>query len=350
MTTTLAATPAAAGPRRSGRSGRLRILLRRIGFYLVTAWVAITLNFLIPRMMPGNPVQVIVNRLQQHFQVSPETAKAFEVLFGAPHTSLWTQYLEYLNQLAHFNFGLSIFYYPTPVSSLIAQGLPWTLCLVGVTTIIAFVIGTGLGIVSGMRPGSRLDGVLSPLATLLGAMPYFWVATMTILLFAVALPAFPTGNGYDPNLSPEFSWDFISSAATHAILPGLTIIVSSIGGWVLGMRNMMVTTIAEDYVLLAEAKGLRRWRVMVSYAARNAMLPQVAGLAISIGSVIGGSLLAETVFSYPGVGFLLYQGVANLDYPLMQAMFLVISLSLLLANFIADSIYVLLDPRTRETA
>lgn len=347
MTSTTLDTAGPVAARR--RSGRARILLRRIGFYLVTAWVAITLNFLIPRLMPGNPVDVIVNRLQQHYQVSPQTQKAFQVLFGAPHTSLLTQYWQYLGQLAHLDFGLSIFYYPTPVSTLIAQGLPWTLCLVGVTTVIAFLIGTGLGIVSGMRPGSRLDGILSPLATLTGAMPYFWVATVVILLLAVNVPAFPTGNGYDVNLSPGFSWAFLSSAVAHAVLPGLTIVVSSVGGWLLGMRNMMVTTIAEDYVLLAEAKGLRRWRVMLSYAARNAMLPQVSGFAIAIGTVVGGSLLAESVFSYPGVGYLLYQGVANLDYPLMQAMFLVISLSLLLANFIADSVYVLLDPRTRET-
>ncbi|MFI1966393.1 ABC transporter permease [Streptomyces pathocidini] len=344
--------PVQAAGKAAGRRGgrRSRILLRRIGFYLGTAAVAITLNFVIPRLMPGDPASVILTKMGQKEQISPATEASIRALFGMPDTSLWQQYLDYLGQLAHLDFGTSITYFPTPVSTVISQGLPWTLGLVTLTTVLAFLLGTGLGILAGSRPGSRFDSVMAPLATFLGSMPYFWVATMMLLLLSVSVPVFPSQNGYDLALEPGLTPEFIGSVITYGTLPAITIIVSSVGGWLLGMRNMMITTVAEDYVSLAEAKGLSRWRVLLSYAARNAMLPQVASLAISIGSVVGGSLLAEAVFQYPGVGFLFYQAVINLDYPLMQALFLAISLSVLCANFIADSVYVFLDPRTREDA
>jgi peptide/nickel transport system permease protein len=343
--------PAVPAVRRGRRRAKgSRVLLRRVGFYLATAWVALTLNFLIPRMMPGDPAQEIVSRLSQKEQVSPDAQRAIEALFGGSHANLASQYWQYLVRLAHADLGTSTLYFPTPVSTLIRQGLPWTMTLVGVTTILAFLFGTGLGIASGWRPGGRFDSALAPLAMVLGSMPYFWVATMLVLFLAIQHPIFPSQNGADLNLNPGFDWTFIHSAVEHAALPATTIVLSSIGVWILGMRNMMVTTIFEDYVLLAEAKGLRRWRVMLSYAARNAMLPQISSLAIALGAVVGGSLLAEIVFNYPGVGYLLEQAVVNLDYPLMQALFLIISLMMLLANFLADSVYVLLDPRTREEA
>ncbi|MPY57790.1 ABC transporter permease [Streptomyces spongiae] len=300
--------------------------------------------------MPGDPASVILNKLAQQSQVTPATEKSIRALFGVPDEGLWQQYLHYLAQLAHGDLGVSIAYFPQPVSEMIGSGLPWTLGLVSLTTVLAFLLGTGIGIVSGARPGSRFDSVTAPLATFLGSMPYFWVATMLLLLLSVTVPVFPSQNGYDLGLDPGFTPAFIGSVIEHGFLPAVTIIVSSVGGWLLGMRNMMITTVAEDYVTLAEAKGLSRRRVLLAYAARNAMLPQIAGLAISIGTVVGGSLLAEAVFAYPGVGYLFYQAVVNLDYPLMQALFLTISLSVLLANFIADSVYVLLDPRTREDA
>ncbi|WP_233494079.1 ABC transporter permease [Desertihabitans brevis] len=349
MSATTGVAPVSTAGRRSGaRGGALRVIARRCLFYLGTAWAAITLNFLIPRVMPGDPASVIITQLAQRQPITPETEQAIRALFGQPEGNIAQQYVDYLGELSQGNLGLSTTYYPQPVWEVISTGLPWTLTLVGVTTVIAFLLGTGLGILSGSRPGRLADSVMAPLATLLGSMPYFWVGTLALLAFSVTVPWFPSQNGADLSLDPGFSLEFIASAIHHAVLPALTIIVSSIGGWFLGMRNMMITTIAEDYVQLAEAKGLSRWRVMMSYAARNAMLPQVAGLAISLGSVVGGSLLAEAVFAYPGVGYLFYQAVVSLDYPLMQALFLTISLSVLAANFVADSIYVLLDPRTRE--
>jgi peptide/nickel transport system permease protein len=335
------------GIRRRGRRSALR---RRIVFYLGTAWVAITLNFLLPRLMPGSPVQAVIAELSQRHPVTPAQMREVQNLFGAPHSPLWDQYFSYLNQIAHGDFGLSIAFYPTPVIQEIGTGIWWTLILVGVTTVLAFVIGTGIGIVAGWRPGSRIDSVLSPLSVLFGSLPFFWVAMLAALIFGEHLRWFPYERGYDGTVPIGFTWQFLSTAIPHAVLPGSTIILSSIGGWIFGMRNMMITTVSDDYVQLATAKGLRRSKVMFTYAARNAILPSVSGFAMALGFVVGGSLLVEIVFAYPGVGYMMFDAVSNDDYPLMQALFLIISLSVLVANFVADSIYSLLDPRTREDA
>jgi peptide/nickel transport system permease protein len=337
--------------RRPGRSSSLRYFARRIRFYLIAAWVAITLNFAIPRFMPGDPAGAIIEEMRRRGNMSPERVRAVRLLFGAPDEPLWKQYVGYLNQLAHGDFGISIAFYPTPVTEVLKSGVWWTVGLVGTTTILAFVLGTGLGIIAGRYPGGWFDSVAAPLSTFVGALPFFAVAQLLQLFLAGQLGWFPDIHGYDvDNLVPAFDLYFIPSVIHHAILPAFTIIAGSVGGWLLGMRNMMITTISEDYVLLAEAKGLSRWRVTSQYAARNAILPSVTGLAVSLGFVVGGSLLTEVVFAYPGIGYLFYQSVTSYDYQLMQALFLIISLSVLVANFIADSVYGLIDPRAREDA
>jgi peptide/nickel transport system permease protein len=325
-----------------------RALRRRIVFYLCTAWVAITLNFLLPRLMPGNPAQAVVANLSQKHPLTASQAHEVQALFGGGSAPLWDQYGTYLNQLVHGNFGLSIAFYPTPVSQVIGGAIWWTLILVGVTTVLSFIIGTTIGIVAGWRPGSRVDSIVSPLSVLFGSLPFFWVAMLAVLYLGIDLKWFPYSHGSDPNVPIGFTVQFLSTAIPHAILPAATIMLSSVGGWVFGMRNMMVTTVSDDYVLLATAKGLRRSRVMFTYAARNAILPSVSGFAMALGFVVGGSLLAEIVFAYPGVGYMMFDAVSNDDYPLMQALFLVISLSVLAANFVADSVYSLLDPRASE--
>lgn len=345
------ATPA--GTTRVGRGrrrshGTLHFIGRRLAFYLAAALVAITLNFLLPRMMPGDPATSMINQLEVHGHLSDAAKEAVRAQFGAPHQSLLIQYFHYLDQLAHLNFGLSVAYYPTPVWEVIRGGLPWTIGLVGVTTILAFLIGTGLGIVAGWRPGSRLDAVIAPMSLFLGALPYFWVGLVLLIVFSVDNRWLPIGGAYDQDLVAAFSPGYVGSILVHALLPALTIILSAVGGWLILMRNMMVTTISEDFVLLARAKGLPPWRIMFGYAARNAVLPSVAGLSTSIGFVVGGSLLVEVVFAYPGVGYLFYTAVSSLDYALMQALFLIIALSVLAANFIADSVYSLIDPRARD--
>jgi peptide/nickel transport system permease protein len=321
-------------------------LLRRIGFYLVTLWVAVTINFLIPRLMPGNPVEIVFARIKH--QATPATIHAFSVAFGInTNQGLLSQYASYLGQLAHGNLGVSITYFPANVSTVIGQSLPWTVALVGVATVLSFLIGTLLGIVSAWRRGSWVDSLL-PATAFLSAIPYFWLGLVVLTIFAVHLGWFPLSGGYSTTIPVGFTWPFITTAVYHGLLPALTIVVSSIAGWLLGMRNVMITTMAEDYVLLAEAKGLHRRRVLFNYAARNAILPNVASFALSLGFIVGGAILTEIVFSYPGLGYMLFQAVSNEDFPLMQGLFLIITVMVLFANLIADACYLALDPRTRE--
>ncbi len=324
----------------------MSFILRRLAFYLVTAWAAITLNFVIPRLMPGDPVQSLINRYQG--QLSSDAIDSLYVLFGLDEErSLWSQYVEYWNNLLHGDLGLSFSFFPAPVADVIRQSLPWTIALVGIATVISFVIGTLVGAFIGWRRGSRWDAIL-PITTFFSAVPYFWLGLIAIVLFAVTWPVFPASGSYDGALLPGWNGEFIGSAIYHGVLPALTIVISSVAGWILGMRNMMVTVSSEDYVTVAHAKGLSERRVMLGYAARNAVLPQISGFALSLGFIVSGTLVMEMVFSYQGIGFMLYQAIGGKDYPLMQGIFLVITLSVLVANLLADIAYVVLDPRTRQ--
>ncbi|HKN98742.1 MAG TPA: ABC transporter permease [Pseudonocardiaceae bacterium] len=324
----------------------MTFLLRRIGFYVLTAWAAITINFFIPRLIPGDPVLALVAKFQG--QMSSQAIQALYVLFGLNRNqNIFQQYGEYWGQLFHGDLGLSFTFFPTPVSQVIAESLPWTIALVGLTTIISFAVGTGLGVLAGWRRGSWADGLL-PVTTFFSSVPYFWLGLIAITLLAGPGSFFPSSGGFDPGVVPGFTGAFIGSAVRHSVLPALTILVSSMSGWILSMRNMMVTVNSEDYITVAHAKGLSERRVMVSYAARNALLPNVSGFALSLGFIVGGTLLVEIVFSYPGVGYELFQAVGAQDYPLMQGIFLMITLSVLAANLLADIAYLALDPRTRK--
>jgi peptide/nickel transport system permease protein len=324
----------------------VRFILQRIAFYLFTAWAAITLNFFIPRMIPGDPVKSLLARFQG--QMNTEAIASLYVLFGIDkNASLWSQYVDYWKQLLNGDLGLSFSAFPTPVAEVIAYALPWTVALVGITTIISFFIGTSVGVLAGWRRGSWVDGVL-PVTTFLSSVPYFWLGLLAIFLLAGPESFFPASGGYDGAYVPAWDMYFIPSAIQHSLLPALTILISSVSGWILSMRNMMVTVSAEDYITVAHAKGLSDRRVALSYAARNAMLPNVSGFALSLGFIVGGTLLVEIVFSYPGLGFLLFRAVGAKDYPLMQGIFLVITISVLVANLLADIVYLLLDPRTRK--
>ncbi|CAM3834308.1 ABC transporter permease [Kibdelosporangium persicum] len=321
-------------------------LLKRVAFYVFTAWAAITLNFFIPRVMPGDPVQSLITRSRG--QMTGDAVQSLYVLFGLdPNESLLSQYVKYWGQLFRGDLGLSFTFFPSQVGEVIGQALPWTMALVGITTVIGFLIGTTLGTLAGWRRGSWIDALI-PVTTFLSSIPYFWLGLIAIALLTGPDSFFPAGNGYDTGLTPAWDWEFIGSAVQHSLLPAITILISSMAGWILSMRNMMVTVASEDYVTVAHAKGLPERRVMVGYAARNALLPNVSGFALSLGFIVGGTLLVEIVFSYPGLGFLLFQGVGTKDYPLLQGIFLIITLSVLLANFVADLAYMLLDPRTRR--
>ncbi|WP_125774620.1 ABC transporter permease [Antribacter gilvus] len=326
----------------------MRFVLQKLGFYAVALWAAVTLDFLIPRLMPGNPVDQLVSKLAQKGQVTPETRRAIELLLGADlDQPLWQQYLGFWGQIARGDLGRSVAYFPASVSDMIGQTLPWTLGLIGLSTIISFLLGVGLGTFAGWKRGSWVDNLI-PSLTMLQSVPYFWLALILLYVFGLILGVSPLNGGYDPwNTFPGWNWAFIQSVIYYGTLPAITIVVSSVGGWMLGMRNMMVSTLSEDYILTAEAKGIHPRRIMRAYAARNAVLPSVAGFAISLGFVVAGSIVAEVVFSYPGIGNMLLQAVNSNDYALMQGIFLVITLSVLGANLLVDLLYGVIDPRTR---
>ena len=324
----------------------MRLLVRRFLLYLIALWASATVNFLIPRLTPGDPAQALLARM--HGRISPTALHALEAQYGISHESLASQYAQYLGNLLHGDLGIS-FANAEPVTNVIARDLPWTLALVGVSLVISFVLGTALGVAVAWWRGSTADTILMPAFTFISAIPYFWFALALVFLIGYVLGWLPASGGYDIfSYAPSFDLGFFLSAARYAILPAFTIVIGSIAGWMIGMRNMMVTTLAEDYVLMAEAKGLARWRVMLVYAARNAILPNITSFALSLGFVVSGSLLTEIVFNYPGIGYAYIQAVDNKDYPVMQGLFFIITVAVLLANFLADLVYVILDPRVRS--
>lgn len=323
--------------------------LRKAAFYLAALWAAVTLNFVIPRLLPGNPVDILMAKLQQRGgTVDPAARQAYETLLGTGGGgSVFQEYVAYLGNLLRGDLGVSVSAFPAKVSEVIADSLPWTVVLVGLSTLLSFLLGVGLGAVVGWKRGTWLDALV-PATTVLSAVPYFWLALILVALLSSGLGWFPLNGGYDVVLDPGWSGEFLGSAIYHGILPALTIVISSIGGWLLGMRNMMVSAMSEDYVLTARAKGLTDSRIMIRYAARNAVLPSVAGFAISLGFVVSGSIVTELVFSYPGIGSKLLQAVQNNDYALMQGIFLVITIAVLGANLVVDLLYGLIDARTRD--
>jgi peptide/nickel transport system permease protein len=325
----------------------MRYFARKIGFYLLALWGAVTLNFLLPRFIPGNPVEVLLARMSESGNPPPGEYKVLSSVLGVGSGNPFNQYWHYLVQLSRFDLGVSITEFPTPVTHILAQTLPWTIILVGTATVLAFLLGTTLGALAGWKQ-SRFFNYLLPVTTFLTATPYFWLALVFLYLFGVVFHVLPLNGGYDPTLTIGWSPSFIFSALQHAILPAGTIVLAQLGGWMLSMRNMTLTTMSEDYVWAAEAKGIAPRRVLLGYAARNAVLPSVTGFAISLGFVVSGSIIMEIVFSYPGVGYTLLQAVQNDDYALMQGIFLVICLVVLGANFLVDMLYGFIDPRTRQ--
>jgi peptide/nickel transport system permease protein len=325
----------------------VRALARKLAFYLIAALIAITINFFIPRMVPGNAVAAQLANL--HGTITPATLKGLYEEFGlSGHQSAWDQYVHYWGQLLHGNLGISTSFYPSSVSSVIGGGIYWTLGLVGIATMISFVVGTALGIVVAWRRGSILDNLL-PALTFFQAAPYFFLAILLLALLGSGLHWFPVLGGYSITATPAWNLGYLNDVLDHAVLPAFTIVLASVAGWTIGMRNVMVTTMDEDYVLMAQAKGLAKRRVL-SYAARNAILPSVTGFSLAIGFVVSGALLTEIVFSYPGIGYLLKQAVLNHDYPLLQGLFLIITFAVLAANLLGDFVYVFLDPRARREA
>ena len=323
----------------------MRYIGRRLAFYVVAFWASLTLNFILPRLMPGDPGTAMFARMQG--QIDPSQLESMRKAYGLSDDPLPVQYWNYITSVLHGDLGTSISSFPSPVTDVIRISFFWTILLGLVALIISFALGSLLGIIGAWRRNGFVDSVLPPILLFTGSFPYFWIATVALFFIGFKWNLLPLRHAYADGLSPGFNLTFFGSVGKHIIMPAGTIVLVAIGGWMLGMRNTMISILSEDYIMMAEAKGLSQRRVMFSYAARNAMLPSVTAFGMALGFVISGALVTEVVFAYPGLGYSLLTAVRQLDYPLMQGIFLMITLAVLVANLIVDLLYVRLDPRVR---
>ena len=321
-----------------------RYLVVRSSYAIVTALVAITLNFLLPRIIPGNPAAVIL--FANYHYLPPGKVKLLDAEFGLTSHNLGIEYIDYLKQLfLHFNLGISFSQYPNTVAHLIETHLPWTLYLLGVSTLLSSVLGVIFGRWIGWRAGSRGESVTSSIFIGLTSLPYFWLAIIFILVFAFMIPIFPLGGSFSISIPSSDTLAFLGSIVTHSLLPIITIVITTFPAFALTMRNTMVNQNKEDYLLMAKAKGLPKHVIEKRYAGRNAILPVTTHIVLAFGYIVSGAFFVEVVFSYQGIGYLLYQAVTSYDYPLVDGIFLMITITVIIANFLADLLYALLDPR-----
>lgn len=326
----------------------LDYVLRRAGMMLLVFVLAVTINFILPRLMPGDPVEQQLNQLVASAggQIGDvqEMAAAYRERFGLDQP-VWRQYLNYWNAVLHLDLGYSLANYPEKVAASLAAGLPWTIGLLGVATLISFVVGTLLGGLLAWPKSPRwLNYAALPLL-LLSAIPYFLIGVILLFVLAIVYKVFPAGGGYPYNVNLGWNWESVSGILWHATLPAASIVLAEIGAWTIGMRGMLVSVLGEDYITLAEAKGLKGRRIFVWYGLRNAMLPQFTKLAMTLGHIVSGAILVEVIFSYPGLGFRLYQAIQTKDYFVIQGIVLLLSISIAVAMFIIDVLYPLIDPR-----
>ncbi|MCR9136628.1 MAG: ABC transporter permease [Alphaproteobacteria bacterium] len=324
----------------------MAFILRRLVFYSVAIFVAITFNFIMPRLMPGDPVDAMFAAAGG--KLPPETLAAYQEMLGFVDAPLWQQYLQYLKSVVTFDLGPSIMLFPTPVTQVLSNTLPWTVFLAGTATILAIFIGCFIGLYASYNRGGFVDKYVPVFWQFVASMPQAVTALLIFFVFALTLKWFPLGFGFNPDMEPAVTPGFIGTILYHAVLPLVTLVLSMIATWVFTMRNSMVNVLGEDYIAMAKAKGLSARRIMTHYAARNAILPVVTAVSMALGFAVAGQVFIETVYNYPGVGQLIIKAVAARDYPLMQACFLLIVICVLIANFIADILYVWLDPRLRK--
>ncbi len=324
-----------------------QFVLRRFGLLLLIVWSAATLNFFIPKLTPRNPLrEKLLQEATRSGYIPPgfeEMVQAYETRFGL-NQPLWRQYINYMSDLLQGDLGVSIANYPKTVLELIGEGLPWTVGLLTVTTLIAFLIGTLLGALMSWSDRPIFRYIL-PSLLIFANVPSFIVGLVLIYFVAFRMNWLPLGGGYGIGTVPNLSWPFILEILKHSILPALAIVLTSMGGWVIGMRGMMVTVEGEDYMTFGEAKGLKDGRLFYKYAMRNAILPQVTGLALAFSFLVSGSVLVELVFGYPGLGTLLARSINQLDYFVIYGIVFIITASIAVAMFIMDMVYPLLDPR-----
>jgi peptide/nickel transport system permease protein len=320
-----------------------RYLIIRSSYAVVTAFIAIVINFLLPRIIPGNPAAVIL--FANYKYIPPGKVKLLDAEFGLTSHNLFYEFERYFIELLHGNLGISFSQYPSTVLQLIESHLPWTLYLLGMSTLISSVLGVFVGRWIGWRAGTRKESLTSSIFIGLTSLPYFWLAIIFILLFAFMLPIFPLGGSFSILVRPGLTFSYIKSIVYHSTLPIITLVITTFPAFALTMRNTMVNQNKEDYLLLARTKGLSQRVIEKKYAGRNAILPVTTHIVLAFGYIVAGAFFVEVVFSYPGIGYLLYQAVTSYDYPLVDGIFLMITFTVIIANFIADLLYAVLDPR-----
>lgn len=330
------------------RAYTFSFVLKRFGLFLLTVWTAVTLNFIIPQLTPRNPMrEKLLEEASRSGVIEEgfdEMVQAYEAKFGLDQP-LWIQYFRYLGDVLQFDLGYSISNYPKTVLELVGQALPWTIGLLATSTIIAFLLGTLMGALMAWPKSSNFVRYILPSYLILGAIPAYLIALILVYFVAFQWKLLPLGGGYRISTIPNWSVSFALEIIEHSILPALAMVLTSMGGWVIGMRGMMVTVQGEDYMTFGEAKGLKDWRVFYRYAMRNAILPQVTGLALAFSFLVSGSVLVELVFQYPGVGTLLARAISQLDYFMIYGIVLIITVCIAVAMFVMDLMYPLLDPR-----
>jgi peptide/nickel transport system permease protein len=327
--------------------GYRQYFLKKLGWFLITFVFAFILNFTLPRLMPGDPVAGIVARLAQGMSNSTGMKAVYEqytALFGT-NKPILEQFTLYVKNVALGNFGASFSQYPRPVADILKSSIWWTICLQFPAIIIGWLIGNTLGALAAYLKGG-FDKVLLPVSIFISNLPAFGMAVILLVIFGVELKWLPTSGGYGFDLMPSFTWSFLWSVIIHYQLPFWSIVLIAIGGQAIGMRSMAIYELNADYVKYSRFLGIRD-RKIVGYVFRNAMLPQVTGLALSIGTMVGGALVAEIIFSYPGLGYTLLNAIVGQDYPLISAATLIITVMVLSANFIIEILYGIIDPRIR---
>jgi len=326
------------------------MVARRFGLFLIVIWGAATLNFFLPRLAPGNPVEERMFALSTQGGLTQsgveEMVASYNKRFGLDQP-LWRQYVNYMTDIVQFDFGYSLSMFPAKATDLIFDALPWTVGLLLVTTLLSFVLGTFLGaLIAWPRAPKWLEYLAAPMLTL-AAIPYYLLALVLLYLLAFSWKWFPLSGGYTPGTQQSMTWDFWSDVLKHSFLPAISIILAAVGSWAIGIRGMMISTVGEDYMTFAEARGLKGHTMFFRYGLRNAMLPQVTSLALSLGHIVSGALIVEVVFTYPGVGSLLYNAIKGADYFVVYGVVFMVVLAIGIATMLVDLAYPILDPRIR---
>jgi len=327
----------------------LKYVSRKFIFLLITYFIAITIVFILPRAIPGNPLATLLRQIFQQGQANPELIRSVhktlmnEFGLGKPW---YEQYIDFILRAFKGDLGTSISSYPKKTLDLIIPVMPWTLMLLIPSIITAWIIGNTLGAVAGYRRGSFTDKFTLNFSLVVSQIPYYWLGMLLIFTLSVKLHIFPGQGGYSQGTIPTFTLKFILDMLYHYILPFLSIVISALGGWAIGTRVLVIYELDADYVNFGELLGLKE-KTVFRYIFRNSILPQVTGLALSLGSSLGGALITEIIFNYPGTGYLLFRALSTLDYPLIQGIFIILIGSIYLANFLVDFIYAIIDPRIR---